>query len=178
MWRCQCLQIVLPRRGRDPDGGADRCDRSIHCRSAAGPLPNQLAGRRQPEVRRNKGWKAIPRQRDAPAVPLGATYRRAQLDCRDPEIALQRLYGRGSPKSLTDVLYRGRPQAETLAQEVRAFAGRACLPAADQLALYTFIFASEGGERAQLCGAFVVHERAPVDSGRHGRAADWRRACS
>ena len=30
---------VLPRSGRDPDGGADRRDRSIRCRSAAGLFP-------------------------------------------------------------------------------------------------------------------------------------------
>jgi hypothetical protein len=44
------------------------------------------AGRHQPEVRCDKGWKAIPGQRDAPAVPVDAADRRRQLDGHDPEI--------------------------------------------------------------------------------------------
>ena len=43
--------VVLPRSGRDPDGGADRRDRSIRGRSAAGPLPDRRARDLQPPAR-------------------------------------------------------------------------------------------------------------------------------
>ena len=89
--------IVLPRSGRDPDGGADRRDRSIRCRSAAGPLPHGRAGiRQQPGLRRDEGWAAIPGQREASAGQRGAADRRRQLDGRDPEIAAERESVHGS----------------------------------------------------------------------------------
>jgi hypothetical protein len=45
--------VVLRRSGRDDDGRTDRRDRSIHCRSGKGPLPNEHASRpRRPKSRR------------------------------------------------------------------------------------------------------------------------------
>ena len=81
--------IVLRHSGRDTDGGADRRDGQFN---AGVPQALFAAGaphgiHQQPDVRRDEGWKAIPRQREATAVQRGAADRRPQLDGCDSEIA-------------------------------------------------------------------------------------------
>ena len=54
--------VVLSRCERGDDGRADRRDRYFHCRVAKDTLSG-WSDQRQPDVRGDQGWTAVPRQR-------------------------------------------------------------------------------------------------------------------
>ena len=79
-------RVVLSRRGRGDDGGADRLDRCRRGRVAKDAFSG-WCGQHQPGVRGDQGWTAVPRQHEtAECCHRNAADRHRQLDLDAPEI--------------------------------------------------------------------------------------------